>query len=101
MLDQLFYSREVSNMSNQSGIVASDKLRSFFGSCRDGRVRLVKVGLLVLGLLVLLDLDIWTLEQAILTLQSIIQILRSSGSIETFSIFYLIRCPSVKQLIPA
>jgi len=31
-------------MSNQSGIVASNQLRSFFGSCRDGRVRLVKVG---------------------------------------------------------
>eukprot|EP00092_Neocalanus_flemingeri_P022414 GFUD01024311.1.p1 GENE.GFUD01024311.1~~GFUD01024311.1.p1 ORF type:complete len:346 (+),score=116.64 GFUD01024311.1:94-1131(+) len=32
-------------MSNQSGIVASSQLRSFFGSCRDGRVRLVKVSI--------------------------------------------------------
>jgi len=30
-------------MSNQSGIIASDSLKSFFGSCRDGSVRCFKV----------------------------------------------------------
>ena len=30
-------------MSNQSGISGSNQLRAFFGSCRDGRVRFIKV----------------------------------------------------------
>jgi hypothetical protein len=33
----------VSKMSNQSGISGSNQLRTFFGSCRDGRVRFIKV----------------------------------------------------------
>jgi len=32
-------------MSNQSGISASNQLRTFFGSCRDGRVRFIKVSI--------------------------------------------------------
>ena len=30
-------------MSNQSGITASEKLKKFLGSCRDGRCRLLKI----------------------------------------------------------
>ena len=30
-------------MSNQSGIVASEELRGFLSTCRDGNVRCVKV----------------------------------------------------------
>ena len=40
---QSYSAAVVSKMSNQSGISASNQLRGFFGSCRDGRVRFIKV----------------------------------------------------------
>ena len=42
----------LSKMSHQTGIGASDSLRQFFGKCRDGQYRVVKVYYFALDIII-------------------------------------------------